>query len=102
MPVPGAAMTTQTAFIWGVLGGFAAIGLEFSSDMRRNHGALLKKHGRIGFWLGEAVRVVIGGIVAMALADAQQINGRLGALAAGIAAPLIVARLSQGIPRLGP
>jgi undecaprenyl pyrophosphate phosphatase UppP len=95
-------MTLADAVVWGGLGSLAAIGLEFWSDMRRTKGTLLKKHRRIGYWIGEGMRIIVGCIIAAALADAQQINGRLGALTAGIAAPLIVARLGREIPRLGP
>ena len=70
--------------------------------MRRNHGTLLIKHRKLAYCTGEIARVVAGSVIAVALADAQQISGKLGALTAGIATPLIVARLSQDIPRLRP
>jgi hypothetical protein len=52
--------------------------------------------------MGEIARIIAGSVIAIALADAQQISGKPGALTAGIATPLIVARLSQDIPRLKP
>jgi hypothetical protein len=86
-------MTQITAGVWGALGGIVVVALEFWSDMRRNHGTLLIKHSKIAYWIGECARVIAGSVIAVALADAQQISGTLGALTAGIATPLIVARL---------
>ncbi|HET6249555.1 MAG TPA: hypothetical protein VFE47_17840 [Tepidisphaeraceae bacterium] len=95
-------MQEVDAGVWGALGSIVVIGLEFWTDMNRNNGNLLVKQKKIAYWIGQLVRVGVGSIIAVALADAQQINGKLGALTAGIAAPLIVARLSQEIPRLKP
>lgn len=95
-------MMLSDAGLWGALGGFTVIGLEFWSDVRKAHGVPQHKYRRVGYWLGELVRLIVGSIIAVALADAQQVNGKLGALTAGIAAPLIVARLSQEIPRIKP
>jgi hypothetical protein len=106
MPIAGSEMEhlmqQLDAGIWGALGGIVVMGLEFWSDMNRTHGVLLTKQKKVAYWIGQLARVGVGSIIAVALADAQQINGKLGAMTAGIAAPLIVARLSQDIPRLKP
>jgi hypothetical protein len=95
------AETNWAAFaIWGGLGGVVVLGLEFWSDIRRSGGKLPAKYRRPAYWAGESVRIAVGAIVAGALGGSGQVTVPIGALTAGIAAPLLVARLSQQIPRL--
>ena len=50
-------MTPFDAGIWGGLGGIVVIGLEFWTEMNRNHGKFLQKQRTIPFWIGQLARV---------------------------------------------
>lgn len=54
--------------------------------------------GAAGYFVAELFRLVIGSGLAWALAESRQITTAFGAIAVGVAAPLIVERLTQAIP----
>jgi hypothetical protein len=92
-------MPVLIAVLWGLLGGAAVEGLQFIADGRRVGGWpwRSKKSPSKGFYLAAMiVRLSVGGIVAGALGASAQINTAVAALLAGIAAPLLVERASQG------
>lgn len=91
------------AALWGLGGGFAVEGLDLYGAVRREgcwpwrvRGP--REVGAVGYLLAEVIRLVIGGILASALAESSQITTAFSALAVGVAAPLIVERLTRAIP----
>jgi hypothetical protein len=98
-------MTWVHAVLWGLFGSFAVEGLDFWAAIRRQgvwpwqaqaHG--LRTIGALGYLVAELVRLVIGGGLAGASMLSGQITTQVGAIAVGIAAPLIVERISRQIP----
>jgi hypothetical protein len=96
-------MTWIEAALWGLGGGFAVEGLDLYGALRRRgrwpwrvRGP--REVGAVGYFVAELVRLVIGGVLAAALAESNQITTAFGALAVGVAAPLIVERLTRVIP----
>lgn len=87
---------------WGMAGGIAVLGLEFWTSVRALDGHLPERCKRIPYWVGEAVRVAIGGILAVALGGASQVTAPLGALTVGVATPLVIARLTESLPPFNP
>ena len=99
----GLVMTWVDAALWGLGGGFAVEGLDLYGAVRR-YGCWPwrvpgpREVGAVGYFVAELVRLVIGSVLASALAESGQITTAFGALAVGIAAPLIVERLTRAIP----
>jgi hypothetical protein len=96
-------MTWIEAALWGLGGGFAVEGLDLYGALRRRgcwpwrvRGP--REVGAVGYFVAELIRLVIGGVLAAALAESNQITTAFGALAVGVAAPLIVERLTRVIP----
>lgn len=92
------------AALWGVAGGFVLEGLELWAALRRHgkwpwkvtgRGA---KAGAVGYLIAELIRLTAGGILAAAAAASGQVSGPLAALAIGVAAPMMVERLTALIP----
>lgn len=91
------------AALWGLFGSFAVEGLDLWAAVRRRgvwpwrvRGP--QEVGALGYLVAELVRLVIGGGLASAAMVSGQITTPVGALAVGIAAPLIVERLTRPIP----
>jgi hypothetical protein len=96
-------MTWIEAALWGLGGGFAVEGLDLYGAVRRRgcwpwRARGPREVGAIGYFVAELVRLVIGSVLASALAESSQITTAFGALAVGVAAPLIVERLARAIP----
>lgn len=96
-------VTWIEAALWGLFGGFAVEGLDLYGAVRRRgcwpwqvRGP--REVGAAGYFVAEVFRLVIGSGLAWALAVSQQVTTPIGALAVGIAAPLIVERLTRTIP----
>lgn len=92
------------AGLWGLAGGFVVDGLEFYTAVRR-YGCLPWKvkgpgleAGRVAYLIAESVRMLVGGILASGAASSGQVSGPLAAIAIGVAAPLMVERLTALIP----
>lgn len=99
----GLTMLWVEAALWGLSGGFAVEGLDLYGAVRRRgcwpwRARGPREVGPVGYFVAELIRLVIGSILASALAESSQINTAFGALAVGVAAPLIVERLTQAIP----
>lgn len=90
-------MTWWGFLLWGAFGGVLVEGLDFASLVR--HGMWpweRRKSARaVPYLTGLALRVVLGGGLAMGIGLSQQINTPIAAIAIGVATPLIVARLSE-------
>ncbi|WP_131831609.1 hypothetical protein [Pseudofrankia asymbiotica] len=94
-------MTGVFAAIWGLFGGFCAEGLGFYIAVR--HKVTWPWRARGGpsllvYASAELVRLIIGAGLAWAFAASGQIATPVAALAVGVAAPLLVERLSQAGP----
>lgn len=91
------------AALWGLGGGFAVEGLDFYGAVRR-HGCWPwrvrgpREVGAVGYFVAELIRLVTGSVLASALAESSQVTTAFGALAVGVAAPLLVERLTRAIP----
>lgn len=88
---------------WGLFGGFAVEGLDLYGAVRRRgcwpwQARGPREVGAAGYLVAELVRLLIGSGLASAFAESRQVTTAFGALAVGVAAPLIVERLTQAIP----
>ncbi|MFC6086058.1 hypothetical protein [Sphaerisporangium aureirubrum] len=88
--------------LWGLFGGFAVEGLEFAGAIRRSGKWPWKEpHEIVPLIVSVIIRLLVGGGLAAAAGAAQQINGPFGALAIGVAAPLIIEQLTSQISLTG-
>jgi hypothetical protein len=102
----GPCMTTWVhAALWGLFGSFAVEGLDFYTAVVRQqrwpwHTQVDGPHktGVLGYCVAELIRLVIGGGLAGGAMLSGQIGTPFAAIALGIAAPLVVQRLSRQIP----
>jgi hypothetical protein len=100
-------MTWIEAALWGLFGGFAVEGLDLYGAVRRRgcwpwwvRGP--REVGVAGYFVAELFRLVIGSGLAWALVESGQVTTAVGAVAVGVAAPLIVERLTRAIPLTDP
>jgi hypothetical protein len=94
-------MTWLEAAVWGVFGGFAVEGLEFVRAIRRTGGWPWRQVGEPGLFplaTSVVIRLVVGGGLAVATVAAGQVQGPFGALAVGVAAPLLIEQILGYIP----
>jgi len=96
-------MSWLDAALWGVFGSFAVEGLDLYTAVRR-YGCWPwrvrgpREVGALGYVVAELIRLIIGGGLAWAAAASGQLTSAVGALAVGVAAPLIVERLTRAVP----
>lgn len=86
---------------WGVFGGFAVEGLEFAAAIRRVGGWPWLQPGEPGpvpLIVSVLIRLTIGAGLAEAAGLTNQVSGPFGALAVGIAAPLLIEQLAGQVP----
>jgi hypothetical protein len=94
-------MSGATAGLWGLFGGFAVEGLDIRAAFYRygawpwklptSDGKTAPEAGRLGYAVGEIIRLLVGAGLAMAAVSTGQVSGPLGAIGIGVAAPTIVA-----------
>ena len=82
-------------FCIGLLGGALVDGMEFVQEIRANGGSIPDRYKRLGALLGEAVRLLCGGVLAWVFYASHQIDTPLAGLTIGIAAPIIIERLAK-------
>jgi hypothetical protein len=93
-------MTGLEFTAWGLFGGFAVEGLEFSAAIRRTGRWPWRQPGEPGplpFAISIIIRLGVGAGLAAAAGMADQISGPFGALAVGVAAPLVVEQLARQV-----
>ena len=96
-------MSWIDAALWGLFGSFAVEGLDLYTAVRR-HGRWPwrvrgpREVGALGYAVAELIRLIIGGGLAWAAAASGQLTSAVGALAVGVAAPLIVERITRAVP----
>jgi hypothetical protein len=94
-------MTGVIAAVWGLFGGFCAEGLGFYMAVRRQGTWPWRASGGpslLTYASAELVRLVIGAGLAWAFAASDQVATPVAALAVGVAAPLLVERLTRSVP----
>lgn len=94
-------MTGVEYAAWGLFGGFAVEGLEFAGAIRRTGGWPWRQRGEPGplaLGISVLIRLAIGAGLAVAAGTTGQVSGPFGALAVGIAAPLVVEQLARQVP----
>jgi hypothetical protein len=94
-------MTAWQYGLWGFFGGFAVDGLEFVGAIRRVGGwpwRLPGEPGPLPFTVSVLIRLVVGAGLAAAAGSTGQISGPFGAVAMGVAAPLLIEQLARQIP----
>jgi hypothetical protein len=93
-------MTWWDFALWGFFGGFIVDGLELWHRVQKNNGKWPSGYLSIAFFIAEIIRLVAGAGLAVAFGKSGQVNGSIGALAIGVATPLIVEKLSSFLPSL--
>src|SRR5262249_49784596 len=83
---------------WGFIGGFVAEGLPLWRMVQQNNGIWLPRYRTRDFFIAEALRLLIGAILGVAVGESGQVTGAIGALGVGIAAPAIIDKLSEQSP----
>ncbi len=87
--------------LWGLFGGFAVEGLEFSRVIRRWGTWPWRLPGEPGLGplaASVVIRLGIGAGLAAGAGSAHQVAGPFGAVAVGVAAPLVVEQLARTVP----
>ncbi|WP_143267176.1 hypothetical protein [Amycolatopsis thailandensis] len=96
------------AALWALAGGFVVEGLEFAAVLRRHRlwpwqvdprpetDIGTTAAGPLGYFIGEVVRLAVGGVLGAALSG--QITDSLPALAIGAAAPAVAGNLFAFVP----
>lgn len=93
-------MTGLEFAVWGLFGGFAVEGLEFTAAIRRTGRWPWRQPGEPGplpYTVSIVIRLAVGGGLAAAAGVADQITGPFGAVAFGVAAPLVVEQLAKQV-----
>jgi hypothetical protein len=93
-------MTGLEFAAWGLFGGFAVEGLEFAAAIRRTGRWPWRQPGEPGplpFVVSIIIRLGVGAGLAAAAGVADQISGPFGAVALGVAAPLVVEQLARQV-----
>jgi hypothetical protein len=88
------------AFGWGAFGGFALEALDFWRFSRTGRSIRwdMSLLDTVVVSVGVIFRVAVGGGLALAASQSGQVSGSMGALGIGVAAPLVLERLSKDVP----
>ena len=95
-------MDWWTSGLWGLFGGFITDGLELWRLVRSNGGTWPGDCRSVAFFVAESIRLIAGAGLAIAFGQSGQVSGPMGALAIGVATPLIVEKLTQQLPTIPP
>jgi hypothetical protein len=101
-------MNGISSAIWGGLGGFAVEVVQIYGAMQRAKRPPWRSSGQppgVGddptldaLALSVAIRMVVGTILAAAAGESGQVSGALGAMAVGVAAPLVIQQMAREVP----
>ncbi|GII64472.1 hypothetical protein Skr01_45570 [Sphaerisporangium krabiense] len=86
------------AALWGLAGGLCVEGLELYARIRRDRKWSWKRpipQGRAAYLTSVAIRAGVGAVLAAAATEGRQISGAFAALALGLAAPLVVEKVTR-------
>ena len=82
----------------GTIGGVLVDGMELVNAIRSAHGRVPRIYTRWGYWLSEAVRLAIGGTLTAIMYASHQVDTPMTAVTIGVAAPIIIERLTKAPP----
>ena len=94
-------MDYWTAAYWGASGGLMVEAVQFLAAIRRTGDWPWRTEGEpkpLPLLVSVVIRLGLGFGLAMAAAQTEQISGPLGAIAVGIAAPLMVEQMAKQVP----
>lgn len=94
-------MTGWEYVVWGAFGGLAVEAIEFYGAIRRVKGWPWKVAGEpppLPLAVSVAIRVGLGLGLALAAGQTRQISGPIGAIAVGVAAPLLIEQMAKQVP----
>ncbi len=86
--------------LWGAFGALAVEAIQFYGAVRRAGQWPWHIKGEPGFWpmaISVLIRVGVGFGLAAAAADTGQISGPLGAVAVGVAAPVLIEQMARRV-----
>lgn len=95
-------MTVWEYVVWGAFGGLAVEAVEFYGAIRRVKDWPWKIKGEpqpFPLAASVVIRVGLGLGLALAAGQTHQISGPIGAIAVGVAAPLLIEQMTKQIPR---
>lgn len=92
-------MLWYLALSWGLFGGAAVEAMDFYRASKEANETPLTGRYILKRAFAVALRIAVGGGLAVAFAEGNQISGAMGALMIGAAAPLIVAKFAKEAPR---
>jgi len=87
--------------LWGAFGGLSIEGIEFYGVIRRTGRWPWNIKGEprpLPLLVSVAIRVGVGFGLALAAAQTGQVSGPLGAIAVGVAAPLLIEQMAKQVP----
>jgi hypothetical protein len=87
--------------LWGAFGGLAVEAIQFYGAIRRTGRWPWEIKGEpapLPLLASVVIRVGVGFGLALAAAETQQVNGPLGAIAVGVAAPLLIEQMAKRVP----
>jgi hypothetical protein len=87
--------------LWGAFGGLSIEGIQFYGAIRRTGRWPWKIKGEprpLPLFVSVVIRVGVGFGLALAAAETGQVSGPLGAIAVGIAAPLLIEQMAKRVP----
>jgi hypothetical protein len=94
-------MTAWEYMLWGAFGGLAVEAIEFSGAIRRIKNWPWRAEGEpppLALAISVMIRVGLGVGLALATGQAGQIAGPMGAVAVGVAAPLLIEQMARQVP----
>lgn len=86
--------------LWGAFGGLSIEGIEFYGAIRRTGRWPWKIKGEPGplpLFVSVVIRVGVGFGLTWAAAETDQVSGPLGAIAVGVAAPLLIEQMARQV-----
>jgi hypothetical protein len=95
-------MNQAVAFaLWGAFGGFAVESMEFYGAIKRTNRWPWKVEGETGLGpllASVVIRISVGCGLAWAATESGQVSGPFGAIAVGVAAPLLLEQMAKQVP----
>jgi len=94
-------MSSWVYALWGAFGGLSVEAVQFYGAIRRTGKWPWKIKGEPGplpLFVSVVIRVGVGFGLALAAVETGQVSGPLGAIAVGVAAPLLIEQMSKRVP----
>ncbi len=87
--------------LWGAFGGLSVEAVQFYGAIRRTGTWPWKTKGEprpLPLFVSVVIRVGVGFGLALAAVETGQVSGPLGAIAVGVAAPLLIEQMAKRVP----